>query len=165
MQEPEEFKIIDSFPDYEITSWGNVFNVKTGREMTLSPTLQGDLTVGMVKGGHQYRRSVKVLVAKAFVEGEDGIFNTPIQLDGDKRNLHASNIQWRPRWFAWEYGRQFANTPDYAYNGPIADVTNEIEYFTIWEAAVYNGILCKDILDSLNNGVRVFPRGERYIYI
>ena len=98
--------LIEGFPNYEITNFGRVFNVKTGREMTLSPTMSGDLTVGLVRDGIQYRRSVKNLVARAFVPGETSIYDTPIQIDRDKYNLHVSNIVWRPRWFAIKYALQ-----------------------------------------------------------
>jgi hypothetical protein len=134
--------------------------------MVLSPTQQGELTVGLMKDGHQYRRSVKVLVAKAFVEGYTDVFDTPIQLDGDRFNLHEDNIQWRPRWFAWEYVRQFADIPPaWFYNGPILDIVNNIQYRTIFEAAVARGNLCKDIRAAIPSGTHVFPTGEKYVYI
>lgn len=161
-----DVKTIPDFPNYDVTSDGKVFNRLTGREMTLSPTIQGELTVGLVRDGKQYRRSVKVLVAQSFVEGETSIMNTPILLDLDKHNLNASNIRWRPRWFAWKYVRQFVESyPGWFFNGPILDVNNEIQYQSILDAAVVNGLLCNDIHMSLLNGSAVFPTGERYVYI
>jgi hypothetical protein len=73
---------------YEVSNFGRIYNIQTGREMVLSPTLQGILTVGLMSENHdgypnrQYRRSVKRLVAEAFVPGETDLFDTPIQLDG-----------------------------------------------------------------------------------
>jgi hypothetical protein len=157
---------IPKFLNYEITNWGRVFNKRTGRQMVLSPTLQGDLTVGLTRNRIQYRRSVKVLVARSFVRGENEIFNTPIQLDGDKYNLHAENIVWRPRWFAWDYGRQFNDEmPSWFFRGPILDVENNIEYEHVLEAAIANGSLCKDIRAAIPAKTHVFPGGEKYIYI
>jgi hypothetical protein len=79
---------IPEFPDYHVTSDGKIFNTRTGREMVLSPTMQGELSVGMMKKvfnadtgreeGIQLRRSAKVLVARAFVPGETDVFDTPI---------------------------------------------------------------------------------------
>jgi hypothetical protein len=159
-----DVKTIPEFPNYDVTVDGRVFNSQTGREMTLSPTMQGELTVGLVKDGIQYRRSVKVLVARAFVDGETPIFNTPILLDLDKHNLDSANIRWRPRWFAWKYVRQFAEIQDWYGNGPIYDPDNEIQYFSIQDCAVTHGFLCEDIHESLLSGRIVFPTGERYVY-
>lgn len=162
----ERTKTIRSFPNYDITSNGRVFNRDTEREMVLSPTERGDLTVGLVRDGHQYRRSVKVLVAKAFVDGFTDVFNTPIQLDGDRYNLHVTNIQWRPRWFAVEYAKQFSEeSPSWFFNGPVFDMVNNIQYRSIFEAAMSTGSLCKDIRAAIPSGTHVFPGGEKYLYI
>ena len=134
--------------------------------MILSPTIQGELTVGLMREGTQYRRSVKVLVATAFVDGYSDIFNTPIQLDGNKSNLNDWNIRWRPRWFAWKYAHQFSEMyPSWYYRGPIFDTTYNIQYVTILEAALTNGTLCEDIRDSILNDTIVFPTGEKFVYI
>lgn len=159
---------IEGFWDYYITINGDVVNAKTWRKMTTSPTAFGEPTVGLVRDGRQYRRSVKVLVARAFVEGETEIFDTPIQLDGNRNNLRADNIVWRPRWFAWKYSNQFQggpdNYPDWYYGGPVLDVVNGIRYDTVLEAAIENGILCRDILSSCNNQTQVFPTAQLFTF-
>jgi hypothetical protein len=161
-----ECKFIPEFPNYQVSTDGRVFNVRTSRDMTLSPTLNDDLTVGLMKDGIQYRRSVKVLVARAFVPGETELFNTPMLLDGDKENLIAENIVWRPRWFSWTYARQFIEPyPEWYHNGPIMNVRTEMRYHTIFSAAMIHGSLCEDIYQSLENDTPVFPTGERYVLI
>lgn len=157
-------KRIDDFPTYEITNYGRVINLRTGREMVLSPTLHGDLTVGLTRGGYQYRYSVKVLVARAFVPGESDSFNTPILLDNDKQNLYYENIVWRPRWFALRYTRQFTNTPSWYFFGPIQEVGGP-EYETYMDAAIHNGILCIDIRNSIYAEIPVFPSGQMFVYL
>jgi hypothetical protein len=172
--EQEVRKTIEEFPRYEITNLGRVFNKDTGREMVLSHNQYGIITVSMMKdvpthigeyvsNGHiQRTRSVKSLVAKAFVPGESDKFNTPILLDGDKTNLRASNMAWRPRWFAVRYTRQFYTVEDWYFHGPIVDVTNHIQYDSYFDAATANGLLCKDIRLSIFNNKRVFPTGDQY---
>lgn len=158
------YTIIEDFPDYYITSRGEVVNYVHNRNLTLSPTENGDLTVGLMLDGQQYRRSVKVLVARAFVHGETEIFNTPIQLDGNKNNLCAENIVWRPRWFAWKYSAQFTQPrPDYFEYGPITDVVNHQRYHTMLEASMMNGILCESIYESIRQGSLVFPTGQIFV--
>lgn len=155
---------IYDFENYEVTNHGRVFNIKTGREMVLSPTMNGDLTVGLVRDGHQYRYAVKGLVAREFVSGETVMFNTPILLDGNKRNLHAENIMWRPRWFAWMYTRQFSGQHAWYLFGPILDTTTNLMYENYLEAAMTHGLLCTDIKESIYNGTKVFPTEQKFKY-
>lgn len=156
---------INGFENYEVTNHGRVFNIMTGREMVRSPTMNGDLTVGLVRDHKQHRYSVKGLVAREFVPGETEIFNTPILLDGDKHNLHVANIVWRPRWFAWLHTRQFSRDQDWYHFGPIVDTTTNTTYETYLAASIANGILCSDIKDSIYNGRRVFPTHQQFRYL
>lgn len=160
----ESIVSIDGFPNYEITNRGRVFNMLTGKEMVLSPTQNGDLTVGLVRDHHQFRYSAKGLVARAFVDGETEIFNTPVLLDGNKRNLSYTNIVWRPRWFAWQYTRQFNVPQPWHLFGPIVDVATDVEYENYIEASVSNGILCDDIKVSIYNYRAVFPTHQQFAY-
>lgn len=156
---------IEGFPGYEISNHGRVYNLRNGREMVLSPTMNGDLTVGLTRGGHQYRFSVKGLVARAFVEGESDEFNTPTLLDGDKYNLYFKNIVWRPRWFAWKYTRQFSHPEGWYQQGPIYEITDGVLYESFLDASVRNGILCSDIRQSIYHGeMMVFPTGQVFVY-
>jgi hypothetical protein len=133
--------------------------------MTLSPTQNGELTVGLVREGQQHRYSVKCLVAREFVEGESDIFNTPVLLDGDKNNLYYENIVWRPRWFAWKYSRQFTNPEPWYKFGPILELDGDI-YESYIVASIQNGILCEGIRESIYTYYRkpVFPTNQRFMY-
>lgn len=158
-------KPIEEFPTYEVTNHGRVFNIHTGREMVLSPTQHGDLTVGLVRNGYQHRFSVKGLVARAFVPDGDIVFNTPVLLDGNKNNLNSENIVWRPRWFAWKYTRQFTHPEEWYLIGPIQDESGEI-YDNYMDASVRNGVLCEDIRESVYTITHeeVFPTHKRFMY-
>lgn len=152
----EVFVSIEDFPDYAVSNWGRVIHTTFDREMTRSESTNG-LTVGMVKDGRQYRRSIKVLVAKAFVPGETLKFNTPVILDGDQNNLHASNIVWRPRWFAHKYRRQFEKRYAWWDMGPVEDIFTGDVYPTAEDAAIVNGCLVRDVVLSMYNETRVYP--------
>lgn len=164
-QRNEIVESISDFPDYLIARSGRVFNKKTNKELVWSPNTYGDLTVGLFKYGIQYRRSLKVLVANAFVLGRTDIFNTPIQIDGNKFNVNASNIVWRPRWFAWEYTHQFNNFQSWYNNGPIMNIDSWVEYKSIFQAAIATASLCKHIHAAIPSQTHVFPGGEKYMYI
>lgn len=161
----ESFRNIPDFPGYMVSSFGRVYNLKKNRWMAHSPTENGDLTVGLMRNYVQYRRSVKGLVARAFVPCDDPIFDTPIQLDNDKENLHAINIAWRPRWFAWKYARQFSEElPGWLYSGPVINLATGDEFRDIYDAACLTGSLWIDIRWSLLNKRQVFPHGGVFAY-
>ena len=162
MDEEEQFRQIPEFMMYAVSNYGRVINLKSGREMTYSPTQYGDLTVGMMKNGKQWRRSVKVLVAKAWVPGESLIFDTVINKDSDRRNNHYTNLAWRPRWFAWKYHHQFYAPPTWAHHGPVMCVETQYVYDSIGAVAVEEGVMMDDVRKSITFGTRVFPTGHTY---
>lgn len=151
------------FPDYSISNYGEVVNDRTQRLMRLSMTLQGAVKVNLVNDEGRSTRSVKVLVAESFVEGQSDMFNTPIHLDGDQRNCRADNLMWRPRWFAWKYSRQFRYPPVYLDRGPVLELESQIQYFTIYDAAIINGLLFLDVWQSITLiKEEVFPTWQRF---
>lgn len=153
---------IDAFPTYEISDLGRVCNRDTGRIMKLFLNQSDTVMVGMRLGGVQHTRSVKVLVAEAFVEGRTEIFNTPMHLDGNHLNCQARNLVWRPRWFVWKYADNFrVANKELAAFGPISDEMGVV-YKTVLDAATTHGVLCSDIRDSMFTGKEVFPDWKRF---
>ena len=162
MQEQEQFRQIPEFVLYAVSNYGRVVNLRFDREMSQSPTQYDDLTVGLMKNGRQHRRSVKVLVAKAWVTGESLINDTVINKDGDRTNNFYTNLAWRPRWFAWKYHQQFEFVPNWVLHGPVMQVETQLVYDTIYDAAIINGCFFEDIRKSITFGTRVFPDGHSY---
>jgi len=158
-------RYIEGYPNYSITNYGRVINHRTGRDMILTPNTQGELSVGLVRDGHQTRYSVKCMVARAFVPGESEQFDTPIILDCDVYNMRADNIVWRPRWFAWRYKHQFGIDPPWYTAFPVIDAVSQVEYNSVVEAAIMNGLLCADILTSIYNETVVFPTGQLFMHV
>lgn len=161
----EAFKDIDEFPGYAVSNLGRVISKRFGRELTYSPTEYGDLTVGLMKDRQQFRRSVKGLVARAWVEGETLVFDTPIHKDGDRRNVNATNLAWRPRWFAWRYHQQFDNIPHWTNQGPVVETRDGNIYDTIYDAAIATGSFFDDIRRSITYGRVVFPSASIYRFV
>lgn len=157
-----DWKPLQDFPNYVISSFGDIVNVTSGRWMSQSNTTQGVRKVGLIKGTRQYTRSVSVLVAETFVSGRDTLCDTPIRLDGDRTNNRADNLAWRPRWFAWEYAHQFSTINENAHIGPIRDIGSGKRYMDIYEAAIVNGLLFKDIRRSIVMGDPCFPTHQRF---
>lgn len=158
----EIWTTIDEFPQYKVNDYGNIINVDTNKNIRQSLTKTGLVKVGLVRSGVQYTRSVANIVAEAFVEGKNDIFDTPIHLDGDKTNNAAYNLMWRPRWFAWKYTRQLSVESVHHERGPIIDVDTGKVYQTFLEAAMTHGLLIEDIWKCLIHKKRVFPTDQMF---
>lgn len=153
---------IFEFPGYSVSSWGRVRNDYTGRVLTMLRNQHGVTHVGLTKGGVQYKRSVPKLVAERFLRHitlDD--FNTPIHLDGDRSNNQATNLAWRPKWFADTYTRQFSGRGA-RISQPIQDKDSGERYGNSLEAAKEHGLLERDIVDSVLTGIKVFPTLQRF---
>jgi hypothetical protein len=156
---------IPDFPRYSISSNGEVVNNVTHRVLQQSTTPRGEPKVGLVDGGKQYTRSVKLLVAEAFVEGRNEIFDTPIHLDGNRLNNRADNLAWRPRWFAVKYSMQFTRDYHNSERGPIRDVETGEVYPSVYEVGVMNGLLFKDVFVNCLSEEPCFPTGQRFEWL
>jgi hypothetical protein len=142
--------------------------------MAESTTRQGDLKVTLSKNGERVTRSVRVLVAEAFVakpptvEGfhKSSIPDTVIVLDNDKDNLIASNLAWRPAWFAWKYARQFQPSyrPEF-YSKRVMNLSTRRTYSSILEAGVTEGLLFDDIFRSAVTGCHIYPTQTNYVFV
>ena len=157
-----EWVAIPDFPNYLISSSGDVVNANSGRWLAQSHTQEGVPKVGLVNGTKQYTKSVAVLVAEVFVPGKDDISDTVVHLDGDICNNGASNLVWRPRWFAWRYASQFDVDSINNHIGPIRAVGTGDRYLDIRECAIINGLLMEDIRKSLVMDEAVFPTLQRF---
>jgi len=77
--DPEEWRAIKGWEDFTVSSWGRIFNTKTGRYLTQRPKGKwGHLKVELYRNGAQKRGvdrksfSVHRLVLQAFGKGESG---------------------------------------------------------------------------------------------
>lgn len=158
----EEWRTIEDFPNYMVSDQGQIANRDSGRVVKLSRTRGGLMKVGLVREGRQMQRGVALIVASAFVEGKDDIFNTPIHLDGIPSNNAADNLVWRPRWFAWKFFRQFEEGV-VQQNKKVRDPATGRVYRTMMEAAKAHGLLVHDIWMSVYTGTTTFPTGQTFV--
>lgn len=153
----EVWETIPDYPGYSVSNHGHVMNNRTERLVKPQFTNHGVVYVPLWGDNMGSTRSVKVLVAKAFLEGETDVFDTPINKDGDKSNNHIDNLLWRPRWFANKYSRQFLYEYQHANDGPVFDVETEIRYDTVYIVGIMFGLLFRDVFRSAFSGTEVFP--------
>lgn len=159
------------FPNYEVSRSGEVRSTKSGRIIAPSKTMQGAVKVGLNDHDNiQRTRSVKTLVAEAFVDGRNATFNTPVHRDGNQENNHADNLCWRPRWFALKWTREFnqdlpSGEFEHYYYEPIFEINQRQYYDHVAHAAQATCCLHWDIFKSVNRLERVFPDGLRFRFV
>ena len=162
----EEWRPIEEFPDYIVSTLGRVHNGRTRRPVGISlvTNIIPMPTVALQKDLKQYRRSLARLVAVTFLEQPHEHFNTPINLDGDRLNCRVDNLAWRPRWFAIRYHMERAEQAFAQWTRAIRlDQTWEV-FSHISEPAIKYGLLERDIHKSLVEGTAVFPHNYTFRY-
>lgn len=159
---PERWAEISDFPDYAVSDHGRVMRLDT--ETFLSPVAKpgGLRFIGLMKERKQYKRSLPLLVARAFVEPESHpSFDTPIHLDGDPDLNHYTNLMWRPLWFARRYKQQFSDG-HLTFENKIEDMETGTIYKDSWSAAVHHGLLDVDIIVGMHNNLYVWPTHQYF---
>jgi hypothetical protein len=160
----EQWQQIPEFPNYSVGDQGNVRNDESGRFLAMQVNQRGLVNVGLTRGRIQFKRSVPLLVAQAFVPLADihsEEFDTPINVDGDRFNNCADNIMWRPFWFAMKYTQQFKRPPR-GFRTPVEEVETKEWFPTSWDAAVKYGLLDIDIFLATVNRTFVWPTYQRF---
>lgn len=151
-------------PNYEVSDHGEIRNTKTGHVLHPSKNQQGHLKVNLpTEDGKTKTRQVNHIVAEAFLpEPHRDDFISLIHLDGDKSNCSASNMVWRPRYFAIRYHQQFNSKIWKENRTPIIDTKNGRVYETIQEAAMEHGLVLSEILMSAHNRTFVWPSYQQF---
>jgi hypothetical protein len=158
----EDWREIETFPRYSVSSLGRVRNNETGHLMAMRVNNTGIVNVGLCVDGVQYSRAVGLLVAKYFLpDPETDAFDTPINLDGDRFNNEVENLLWRPKWFAVKYHQQF-KTPPRSILKPIEDVTTGQRYDDTWIAAIQFGLIHWDLVLSIVGYMPIWPTKQRF---
>jgi len=161
----EQWREIESFPDYSVSDHGRIRSDKTGRILSLNENQFGVVQVGLMRDGIQYHRSVPLLVARAFISQPFDAFDTPINLDGNRHNNHVDNLDWRPRWFAIKYNQQFKIPDEDPIDVPVENLkTGEISENS-FECAKRYGLLEKDLIFSILNRTYVWPIYQEFRFV
>lgn len=158
----ENWKPIPDFPGYSISDQGRVKAEKSGRILAQFENQFGLVCIGMVQGGVQKHRSVPLLVARAFLPSESDIFDTPINLDGDRHNNAVWNLAWRPRWFAIKYNQQFKHPYESHIDRLIEEMTTGDVANNSFECAIQYGLLESDVVMSIFNNTYVWPTYQEF---
>jgi hypothetical protein len=156
----ERWVEISDFPGYEVSDWGRVMRTDTGAILTPTSKPGGLRMIGLMKERKQHKRSLALLVARAFVPPHPyPSCDTPIHLNGDRAHNHYTNLMWRPLWFARKYQQQFSDGHP-TFEHMIEDVETHITYKDSWSAAVHHGLLDTEIITAMHNNLYVWPTGQ-----
>lgn len=108
----EEWRDVEEFPGWSVSDLGRVMNDLTGRVMSTRRNAQGLTMVNVQLNGKLKTRLMSHLVQKAFgEEPKNESYNSVIHLNGDHGDCRASNLMWRPRWYALKYHKMFDEDP------------------------------------------------------
>lgn len=103
---------ISEFEEYSVSNYGCVRNSR-GNYLSTNRNQRGLLYVTLYNEGHCYSRSLAPLVANGFLDPPPHhSWNTPIHLNGNRTDVFAGNLMWRPRWFAIDYHQQINQYSD-----------------------------------------------------
>lgn len=159
----ENWVEIEGFPGYSVNPLGQVKKNSTGRVMSVRLNQYGVPYVGLMRNWKQCIRSLPRLVATAFIPQPNDVFDTPINLNGDRTDCRVENLMWRPRWYAIYYNNQFEDRYDNSINTPIRDVETDEPYADSLAAACANGLLERDVVLSILNNTLTWPTYQQFV--
>lgn len=103
------WKDVRDSENYEVNEKGQIRNKRTQRILMPSANGLGTLKVMFSEDGIHVNRTVARTVGEAFVDGYEEGFVIFFK-DDDGFNTDATNLEWRPRWFAQEWAYQSKRT-------------------------------------------------------
>ncbi len=104
--EKELFLTIVDYPFYEVSDLGRVRNIRTNRILSPIVNNRGWAMVNLHAQGRQRMVTLSRLVATMFLGPPEPPRESVVNLDGDRMNNRAQNLEWVPRWFSGRYMRE-----------------------------------------------------------
>ena len=89
----ERFVKIKGFEDYEVSTWGRIYNTRTGKYLRPEIHDKGYLRVDLFNGAGRKHCKVHRLVAEAFIPNPEGKPQIN-HIDGNNQNNSISNLEW-----------------------------------------------------------------------
>ena len=138
----ESWEVVQEFPMYVINPEGVVKNRYHDTYVKPRQNKQNFVMINLTDMNNVRRtRSVALMVAKAYLPKPlNATYNSIIHLDNDRGNCSATNLMWRPRWYALLYRRMFNEEP--VNTSVIVEETGEI-FGTLREACEKYGLYDK----------------------
>ena len=164
----EEWRVIEEFPKYGVSSLGNIRNEQTGRLRSIHVNHQGfpNLVLYDSPDPTRYIRQVNRLVAEAFLPlPEHRTLNAIWHIDGDLLNCRADNLRWdrRDRVLEWNE-MQRTGTPKYRTQRVQYNRTGDI-FENAYEAGMATGEIESSIIGHIEKYPEQYADRARYRYV
>lgn len=157
-----EWRPVDGFPGYSVSDRGEVRRDAFNRVLHPRVNQYGVPYVGLMREWRQCIRSLPRLVATTYLPETNEIFDTPINLDGDRMNCSVDNLMWRPRAYAVKYVNQFEDPYEYPINEPVRAIETGEEFPNSLAAACRYGLLEREVVLSIVNRTPAWPTYQTF---
>lgn len=158
----DEWVPVKDFPGYSVNPLGQVRKDSSGRILHPRINQYGVPYVGLMRDWRQCIRSLPRLVALAFLPPPSEIFDTPINLDGNRTNCKVDNLMWRPRWYAIHYINQFKERYDNPIDVPVKALNTQEVFPNSLVAACRYGLLEREVVLSILNKTPTWPTYQMF---
>lgn len=152
----EIWKIIEDYPNYEVSNLGRVRNIKTGRVLRLSLQKDGYQHVSLCLKGKIKHTLIHRLVANAFIPNSENRKEVN-HISGIKTDNRVENLEWNTRsenvYHSYKTGLK---------EGPSKQKIRCVETNQIFEsqnqASKYFGCIQGSISQSIRKGCKVLKK-------
>jgi len=91
----EQWKVITEHPYYEVSNYGKIRKIKTGRVLNIKANQKGYIQFNTKHNGIIFKSTVHRVVAKYFIENPNPIeYDCINHIDCDRTNNHYANLEW-----------------------------------------------------------------------
>lgn len=173
-----EYKLIEAFEDYIVSSDGKVFSLKHRKMKEMKPRLNkgGYLDVPLCSNGQHVRKLIHRLVARAFISNPDNLPEVNHK-DEVKSNNCVDNLEWCTSEYNSNFGsrgervaKALINHPDFSV--PVVCLETGEVYPSVSEASRQTGVHRQNISGCLNGERQTaggyhwarFVEGDNLIY-
>lgn len=164
----EEWRLIQDFPKYHISSLGRIRNIATQSIRSVRPNHQGFPTLVLYKSDNPTRfvRQVNMLVAQTFLESPEHRSMTSVwHINGDFNDCRANNLRWDTRARVMEWNDMWrTNTPRLRTPRVMVNKTGRI-FPNAFECGKYVGELETAVVSHIENFPPQYADRARFRYV
>lgn len=164
----EEWAVIDEFPQYLVSSHGQVkHSVRdTLRKIVVNERGVPVITFHRVGEGVRYLRQLNHLVADAFLDPPEVYTrNSIVHLDGNLENCRVDNLRWGTRGEVIEWNRMRRLNHERFKSPPVKNNRTGRVYKNAYECAMLEGKLESEIIFTIEADGNLWDREAMYCYV
>lgn len=164
----EEWRVLQEFPKYLISSQGRIQNIATKAYRTTRPNHQGFPALAMYKGDNptRYFRQVNMMVAQTFLDPPEHRSMTSVwHKNGDLMDCRANNLKWDSRARVMEWNQMWReNIPRLRTPRIMVNKTGRI-FENAFECGKYVGELESAVVAHIEHFPKQHVHNARFRYV